>query len=110
MELDVRLNDRSVSITIIDPFRLDLAAITGRIRELVADEGLSTDGLDVGGLVPLMVRGVAGCEAGCPADAKGLVERGHRDFRLEYVEGGILTARAEVTGGRNLELKLFPDF
>ncbi len=109
MELDVRLNDRSVTITITDPFRLDLAAITGRVRDLAAEQGLSLDGLDVGGLVPLMVRGVAGCEAGCPADAKGIVERGHRNFRLEYVEGGILTARAEVTG-LNLELKLFPDF
>lgn len=110
MELDVRLNDRSVAITIADPFRLDLAAITGRIADLVAEQGLSMNGLDVGGLVALMVRGVAGCEAGCPADAKGLVERGHLNFRLEYIEGGILAARAEMTGGGTLELKLFPDF
>lgn len=110
MELDVRLNDRSVSIAIADPFHLDLDAITGRIGDLFAGQGTSMDGLDIEGVVPLMVRGVAGCEAGCPANAKELVERGYRNFHLAYVEGGILTAQANVTGGRTVTLKLFPDF
>ncbi len=110
MELDARLNGRSISIPIADPFHLDLAVITGKIRELAAGQGVSVAGLDVDGLVPMMVRGVAGCEAGCPADAKGIVERGHRNFRLEYVEGGILTAQADMKEGGTLMLKLFPDF
>lgn len=110
MELDVRLNDRSISIAIADPFHLDLTAISGKIGELFAGQGLSMSDVAVEGLVPMMVRGVAGCEAGCPADAKGIVERGYRDFHLEYVEGGILTAHAAVKGGGALVLKLFPDF
>jgi hypothetical protein len=110
MELDVRLNDRSVSITITDPFRLDLDSISGKIGELFAGQGASMEGLDVRGLVPLMVRGVAGCEAGCPSDAKGVVERGYRNFHLEYVEGGILTAQASTKEGKRFALKLFPDF
>ena len=110
MELDVRLNDRSLSITITDPFRPDLPAIRGRIRDFFGGQGVSIDGLGIEDLVPLMVRGVAGCEAGCPADAKGIVERGYRNFRLAYVEGGILTAQADLPGGRSVALKLFPDF
>ncbi len=110
MELDVRLNGRSLSIAIADPFRLDLASIQGRINDFLGGQGVSPAGLDIGGLVPMMVRGVAGCEAGCPADAKGLVARGYRNFRLEYVEGGILTAHADVPDGRTVVLKLFPDF
>ncbi len=110
MELDVRLNGKSVSIAITDPFRLDLAAMRSRIDDLLRGEGISPADVDIEGLVPLMVRGVAGCEAGCPADAKGIVERGYRDFRLAYVEGGILTAQADVAGGRTVVLKLFPDF
>jgi hypothetical protein len=110
MELEARLKDRSLSIAITDPFHLDLAAITVKIGELLAGQGVSMTGVDVEGLVPMMVRGVAGCEAGCPADAKGLVERGYRNFRLEYIEGGILTAQAEMKVGGTLVLKLFPDF
>jgi hypothetical protein len=108
MELDVRFNGRSISIPLADPFRLDLVDIKARIEDLFS--GASMDDLDVHGLVPLMVRGVAGCEAGCPADAKGLVERGYRNFRLAYVEGGILTAEATAKNGSLLTLKLFPDF
>ncbi len=110
MELDVRVNDKSIAIEIADPFRLDLAAMSGRIEGLFRDQGLSTEGLDIEGLLPVMVRGVAGCEAGCPADAKGIVERGFGDYRLAYVEGGILTAQADVGGAGTLVLKLFPDF
>ena len=110
MELDVRLNGRSVSIPIPEPFRLDLEIIGSRVADLFTAAGQTMDDLDIRGLVPLMVRGVAGCEAGCPADAKGIVERGYRNFHLEYVEGGILTAEAKTRDGAVLALKLFPDF
>ncbi len=110
MELDVKLNGRSLSIPIENPFRIDPAAMRDRIAGFFDGAGRSMEGLDVEGLIPLMVRGVAGCEAGCPADAKSIVERGYRNFRLEYVEGGILTAQAEVAGGGQVVLKLFPDF
>ena len=81
-----------------------------RIGEFAKEQGAALNGLDVRGLLPLMIRGVVGCEEGCPANAKQLVERGFRDFCLEYVEGGILTATAKAQNGTPLILKLFPDF
>ena len=110
MDLDVRLNERSVSILIEDPYRLDADAVAGKISAFIAGQGAEPVGLDVRGLLPLMVRGVAGCEDGCPANAKSLVERGYGDFALEYVEGGILTARTRTADGKDLILKLFPEF
>ncbi len=110
MELDVSMNGESVSIPIDNPFRPDLDGITASITAFLAERGAGLKDLDVRGLIPEMVRGVAGCEAGCPADAKGLVEQGYGNFDLCYVEGGILTAAAGISDGRKLTLKLFPDF
>ncbi len=110
MELDVRINGEGISIGIDNPYRLDLDGIVGRIEGLFASKGVNVNGLDIRGLLPRMVKGIAGCEAGCPANAKSLVEQGHHNFSLQYVEGGILTATARTAGGENLTLKLFPDF
>jgi hypothetical protein len=68
------------------------------------------DGLALEELLPRMVRGVAGCESGCPANAKSLVRSGFRDYRLEYIDGGILTAARDVAPGERLEIKIFPEF
>jgi hypothetical protein len=57
-----------------------------------------------------MIRGIAGCERGCPANAQDLVSSGHKGFDMQYVEGGILTARIVTADGSVLSLKLFPDF
>ena len=57
-----------------------------------------------------MVRGIAGCERGCPADAKEFVRRGFKEFSLAYVEGGILTAKAVIGNNKELSIKMFPDF
>jgi hypothetical protein len=110
MELDVRIGKGSLGITIEDPYRLDLNMVAGRIRSLLDAEGQTQHDLDVEGLLPLMIRGVVGCEEGCPANAKDLVERGYKDFSLEYIEGGILTAQARTAAGTTLSLKLFPGF
>ncbi len=110
MELDVRINGEKISIPIQDPFHLDLDAIISRIDRLVSTQGARVNGLDIRGLLPRMVKGIAGCEAGCPANAKSLVEKGYQNFTLQYVEGGILTASAKIAGGTTLSLKLFPDF
>lgn len=110
MELDVSINRKSVSVPIENPFRLDLDGIMARIDQLAASEGARINGLDVRGLLPLMVKGIAGCEAGCPADAQRVVSRGYGSFALQYIEGGILTASAGMDGGGTLSLKLFPDF
>ena len=66
--------------------------------------------LDIPGLLPKLIRGVVGCEQGCPANAKELVEQGYRDYQLKYVEGGILTATQHIAEGSILTIKLFPDF
>lgn len=67
-------------------------------------------GADIRGLIPAMVKGVAGCEHGCPADAKGLVSKGFKDFELQYIEAGILSACRSTGDGRFFYLKMFPDF
>src|SRR5512145_1779491 len=110
MELDVRINDKSVSITISNPYRPDVEGISRKISELASAGGVGLHDIDVRGLLPHLVRGVVGCEEGCPANAKDLVERGYGRFELEYVEGGILTAQARIAEGQTLLLKLFPDF
>ncbi len=109
MELDVSINKASISIPIENPFRIDLDGIVGRIDDLLRSQGAAREVLDIRGLRPLMVKGIAGCEAGCPADAQRVVSRGYANFDLRYVEGGILTATAKV-GESRLSLKLFPDF
>jgi hypothetical protein len=110
MELDIRMEKESLAITIEDPFRINLDALLRKINEFLAPKGVSTDNLDIRGLLPRMVKGIAGCEAGCPADAKSVVKKGHRNFTLEYIEGGILSASAQLGQGKTLSLKLFPDF
>ena len=110
MELDVRLDKESLSINIDNPFRLDLDSLVRQIEQFLASKGHELNGLDVRGLLPRMVKGIAGCEAGCPADAKSVVKKGHQKFKLDYIEGVILAATAEIGGGKTLSLKLFPDF
>ncbi len=110
MELDVSIDKDSISITISNPFQLDVDAIAEKIEGFVFSKGLSLDGFDIKGLLPKMVRGIAGCEDGCPANALELVSRGFKNFDLAYVEGGILTAKADLENGKVLNLKMFPDF
>ena len=110
MEMDVRVGKESVSIPIENPFRIDLEALVGRIETFVEAKGAKVNGLDLRGLLPRMIKGIAGCEAGCPSDAKGFVSRGFKDFSLEYIEGGILSATAKTGNGQTLCIKLFPDF
>jgi hypothetical protein len=110
MELNVWLDKESCSITIDNPFRLDMAGIAAQIGDFLEPRGEHLNGLDIEGLLPRMVKGIAGCEAGCPSDAMSVVRKGHQAFKLEYIEGGILTAKAETPQGKTLTLKLFPDF
>lgn len=110
MELDVSIDKDSLSIPINNPFRLDVDAIVEKIESFVSSKGLKLNGIDIKGLLPKMVRGIAGCEGGCPANALELVSSGFRNFDLAYIEGGILTAKAELENGKVLNLKMFPDF
>jgi hypothetical protein len=110
MELDVRLDIDLLSITIDDPFRLDIDDVIARIDAFLAARGTARGRADIRGLLPLMVKGIAGCEEGCPANARELVEQGYQNFALQYIEGGILTAMTKMADGKALSLKLFPDF
>ena len=110
MELDIKIGRDSLSIPIDNPFNLDLSLMMEKIESFAASNGIKLGSLDIRGLIPNMVKGIAGCERGCPADAKGLVSRGVKDFNLEYIEGGILSATAKTTEGTPIFLKMFPDF
>ncbi|MDA8432208.1 MAG: hypothetical protein M0Z60_04495 [Nitrospiraceae bacterium] len=110
MLLDVIIDKDSLPIQIPDPFHPDLDGIVGSIGRFAGEKGTDLSGLDIRGLIPEMIRGIAGCESGCPANAKGLVSKGFRSFDLEYIEGGILSARASAGEDRCFYLKMFPDF
>jgi hypothetical protein len=85
-------------------------AVMEKLARFTASKNVSLNGIDVRGLIPKMIRGVSGCEGGCPANAKNLVEQGFRNFTLKYIEGGILSAEAVTPGGKILRLKMFPEF
>jgi hypothetical protein len=110
MEIDVRINGESLCINIEDPFRFDITSVTENINNFGNENGIDLSSFEMGKLIPRMIKGVAGCEGGCPADAKNLVSQGFRDFSLSYVEGGILTAACKLSNGTPLEVKVFPEF
>ena len=110
MVLDVIINDASVSVQIDRPFQPDLDAINSQIERFASSKGTDIVNLDVRGLISQMINGIAGCESGCPANAKGLVSSGYKGFDVQYVEGGILTSRIMTRDGSILYLKMFPDF
>ncbi len=110
MVIDVNLNQESTSIEIPDPFHPDLDDVIGRIDRFVSSKGADTSGLDLKRLIPKMIRGIVGCEQGCPANAKGLVSNGFKGFELQYIEGGILLARTSLSDGSLFGLKMFPEF
>ena len=110
MVLEVIIDGASASIQVDKPFQPELESIMRRIQELAASVGADIAALDVEKLIPEMIRGIAGCESGCPANAKSLISRGFKGFELHYVEGGILTARSNTGSGSVLQLKMFPDF
>ena len=110
MVLEIAVGNVSTTISIGEAFRHDLDDIIARIEQFTGTQGADIAALDVRGLMPEMIRGIVGCERGCPADAKGLISRGYKEFDLQYIEGGILTARAVTADGRPLYIKMFPDF
>ncbi len=110
MEIDVTVNGESFSITVENPFRMNTSEVVTRILDFAGKKGVDLGGMNLEGLLPKMVRGVVGCEEGCPANAKSLVSQGYGDFQLEYIEGGILAASCEINGSGALTIKVFPEF
>lgn len=94
-------------ISFDDLERAEVSEIAEKIGEVTGQYGVSISNLDVVGLVPKMIRGVFGCQHGCPGDAKGVASAGHSHFNLEYVEGGILSATAK---DQSFSINVFPEF
>lgn len=109
MELTVTIDNDSLSIIIDNPFRTELEPIETRIRDFILSKKIDSKEIDIKGLLPKMIRGVAGCEKGCPANALDLVQRGFKNFELAYIDGGILTAKV-VEGEKTILFRMFPDF
>ena len=110
MELDIRMGANKLAIPIENPFRLDMDSIMQQLEQFLAANNTPLNGLDVRGLLPRMVKGIAGCEAGCPSDARRVVSQGYQNFKIDYIEGGILSATVQMEPGKILAIKLFPDF
>lgn len=110
MDIDVKVDNESHSVSIDDPYKFDSVPVFREIIFFGDRCGIDFIPLQIDKLIIRMIRGVAGCEGGCPADAKSLVREGFGEFKLEYVEGGILTATHQNDSGKKIEVKIFPDF
>jgi hypothetical protein len=110
MELDVSIGSESFAIDIEDPYKYDAVNHTRDIIDFASRHGVDFTALGIDRLIPRMIRGVAGCENGCPSDAKRLVKEGFGNFTLSYIEGGILSAVHTLDDGKEISVKLFPDF
>jgi hypothetical protein len=104
MEIDITAGKESCSIDVENPHRIDSEMVMGKIITFGERAGIDLRALN------MMIRGVAGCEGGCPADAKNLVREGFGEFRISYIEGGILSAVCSLRKGGSLSIKVFPDF
>ncbi len=110
MDIDVSINGESLSIDIENPYKADASKTAGEIVDFGQKFGVDLSSLEIDRLIPRMIRGVAGCEGGCPSDAMSMVREGFGNFQIQYVEGGILTAVQTLENGKPLEVKIFPDF
>lgn len=110
MVLDISIDEKSLTLQIENPRRPALDEIFKDIERFIDGNSIKAKDMDLKGLIPRMIRGVAGCESGCPADAKELVLRGYGGAELKYIDGGILSALLRLDDGRLVSLKLFPDF
>ncbi len=108
MEIEVTVGNNSATFNVQNPFHLNPGELAAEVKERFP--GVDLNGVDLEGLLPRMVRGVYGCEEGCPADAKALVKEGYRDFSIKYIEGGILLAQCMLPGEVTLSVKVFPEF
>ena len=110
MELDVTIGTESLSVDIENPYKFDVRAGTASILKFGTENGEDLSKLQIDTLISKMIKGVAGCEHGCPSDAKGLVSKGFGKFKMEYIDGGIISAGHVLESGQTLTLKLFPGF
>lgn len=110
MDIDVSIDNESMSITIDNPYSFDLSDVMQNLVNFGIKFGIDISSLEIEKLIPKMIKGVAGCEGGCPSDAKSLIRQGFGDFTLSYIEGGILSAAHSLKNGKSLEIRIFPEF
>ncbi len=110
MDVDISIGDETKTVSIGNPHRFDSSRFLKSIMEFGEKAGVDLAALEVDKLIPLMIRGVAGCESGCPANAQGLVRQGFGNFSLTYIEGGILSAVYSREMEKQVSVKVFPDF
>jgi hypothetical protein len=110
MDIDIRIGKEALTLNIENPHRFDFPQVLQSIVDFGAQKGIDIKEIGIPQLIPRMIRGVAGCEGGCPSDAKGVVREGFRNFHLSYIEGGILKAVYRAAHGESLEIRIFPEF
>lgn len=110
MEIEFEIQGNTFSKSTENPFNLDTRKLIEEFKKYLSDKNITIEDVDLEGLIPQMIKGVFGCEEGCPADAKRLVAEGYDGFKLEYIEGGILKAEYDMGNRIILSVKVFPDF
>lgn len=110
MDIDISIGNETLTINVENPHNFNVSHVIKSIVDFGLKSGIDITGLKIEKLIPRMVRGVAGCEGGCPSHAKSLVKQGLGDFSLSYIEGGILSAVHNLENGKPLEVKIFPEF
>ena len=110
MEFDIIIDGKSIEIEIDNPYKVDVPKMTAEILAFGKEHDTDLAPVNIDLLIPRMIRGVAGCEGGCPTDAMSMVREGFGNFKVEYIEGGILNAHQTLDNGKPLVVKLFPDF
>lgn len=110
MEIDITIGEDSLTINVTDPHGFKTSGDSKSIIDFGRKLGVDMVGIEVDKLIPRMIRGVAGCESGCPADAQSLVKDGFGRFDLSYIEGGILSAVCGLEDGKSVSVRIFPEF
>lgn len=110
MEIEFEIHGNTYSKTTENPFNLDTKQLVEEFKKYLSERSIYIKDVDLEGLIPRMIKGVFGCEEGCPADAKRLVAEGYDGFKLEYIEGGILKAEYDMGDSVTLSVKVFPDY
>lgn len=110
MDIDISINGDSYSINLENPHRFHISDVMKDIAGFGTKNGVDLSPFELDVLILRMIRGVAGCEGGCPSDAMSVVRKGFGKFKLSYIEGGILTASQNLENGNPLVIKVFPDF
>ena len=110
MDIDVSVGKESLTINVENPHGSDLSSAVAGIVDFSMKQGIDVTALELEKLIPRMVKGVSGCQDGCPSNAKSLVREGFGNFSLAYVEGGILSAVHNLENGNTFSVKVFPEF